>query len=163
MSQTWSLPRTGICTRSDTAPSKSSLLKAKITKIFWKWNQSHNTINWYPNLNVHLNHSLSNEGGAEKSPKWDKEMTTCYACQVEQRIGDAGGGNRDKYWITKRERSHLAAARMPKKPTRSTNCWMPYLARSNLYSASSWRWICFKGHQNILMVTAQKRSSSKFT
>ena len=30
------VPKTGICTRSDTAPSKSSLLKAKITKIFWK-------------------------------------------------------------------------------------------------------------------------------
>ena len=50
-----------------------------------------------PNLNVHLNHSLSDEGGAEKCPEWDKEMATCYACQVEQRVWDAGGGNSDEY------------------------------------------------------------------
>ena len=49
---------------------------------------------------------------------------------------------------SRRERSHLAAARMPKKPTRSTNCWMPYLARSNLYNVSSRRWICLKGHKH---------------
>ena len=95
------VPKTGICTRSDTAPSKSSLLKAKITKIFWKWKKR---VSWafneleqyyqYSNLNVHLNHSLSNEGGAKKCPKGDKEVATGDACQVEQWVWDAGGGNR---------------------------------------------------------------------
>ena len=43
---------------------------------------------------MHLNHSLSNEGGAKKCPKGDKEVATGDACQVEQWVWDAGGGNR---------------------------------------------------------------------
>ena len=42
---------------------------------------------------MHLNHSLSNEGGAEECPEWDKEVATGDACQVEQGVWDARGGN----------------------------------------------------------------------
>ena len=47
------------------------------------------------NLDVHLDHSLPNEGGAEECPEWNKEVATCDACQVEQGVWNAGGKSRD--------------------------------------------------------------------
>lgn len=41
-------------------------------------------------LYVHFDHGLADQGGAEERPERDEEVTTCYAGQVEQRVGDGG-------------------------------------------------------------------------
>ena len=84
-----------------------------------------------PHLNVHLDHSLSNEGGAEESPKGNQEVPAGDSSQVEKGVWNA---EKAEDRVKRRERGDLAAAKMPKKPTLSTNCWMPYFARSNLKS-----------------------------
>lgn len=40
------------------------------------------------NLDVHFNQSFANKSCAEKSPEWNKKMTTSDASQIKQRIGN---------------------------------------------------------------------------
>ena len=42
-----------------------------------------------PHLNVHLDHSLSNEGGAEESPKGNQEVPAGDSSQVEKGVWNA--------------------------------------------------------------------------
>ena len=89
-----------------------------------------------PHLNVHLDHSLSNEGGAEESPKGNQEVPAGDSSQVEKGVWNA---EKVEDRVKRRERGEETLQLPGCQRSRPS----PPIAGCHTWLAQTWRVISF--------------------